>query len=165
MTEENKTGKEGSTVTPSDDAIIPLSNDDKVEYLTLVRDEVQEGTRIYRKLGSSIIKLMANVAVTCAVITLLISSSNSKNDNNAVASNSAIYFIQYVNILLDLIWQIGFFNKKFLYYFIGVTVISGVSGAIAAVLITTETIEETSAISIIGPGILFSDWISKFAHA
>ncbi|CAI2175092.1 12142_t:CDS:2, partial [Funneliformis geosporum] len=97
-----------------------LSNEDKLVYLTSVQDisqdTLQEGTRRYRKLGSDIIKLMANIAVTGVTIA-------------------------------------------------GISIVSGAFSSLAGALITTGKIEPTSAITLIGPGIVFSDWIAKFAIA
>ncbi|CAI2163340.1 20106_t:CDS:2 [Funneliformis geosporum] len=47
----------------------------------------------------------------------------------------------------------------------GISIVSGAFSSLAGALITTGKIEPTSAITLIGPGIVFSDWIAKFAIA
>ena len=107
---------------------------------------------------------MANIAVTCLTIGLMVANANSKNENYNMISYATVYFIQHVNIILDLIWNVGF-NKRLFYYLVGISVVSGGFSLIAVILIKTGEIEQTSAITLIGPGIIFSDWISKFAIA
>ncbi|GET56358.1 hypothetical protein RIR_jg36981.t1 [Rhizophagus irregularis DAOM 181602=DAOM 197198] len=56
---------------------------------------VREETRIYRRLGSSMIELMANTVVTCLTIGLLVIS---KNENYNLISYAITYFIQELDV-------------------------------------------------------------------
>ncbi|CAG8826541.1 11589_t:CDS:2, partial [Gigaspora margarita] len=110
-----------------------------------------------RKRGESAINLLVNLAAFVIVVSFIVENASSKNEVYEIISYAMAYCIQYFAIILVLGREKGFTRKSFLNALYS-SVPFILSCLITSLIVIYLKIEPTSAIALIGVGVLFSDW-------